>query len=301
MGENTKIEWADHTWNPWIGCTKISPACDHCYAEEMMANRYGRVSWGAGEDRSKTSASTWAAPLKWDRDAKASGHHAFVFCLSLGDIWDNEVDPEWRHSAFDVMDRTPNLTYLLLSKRIGNAEKMCSVNAGNRSLPRNAALGATMVNQDEWDRDAPKLEYAATVLGARFTFASIEPILGPIKMTGKIPDWVIVGGESGREARPAHPDWLRSLRDQCANAGAAFFFKQWGEWSPHQVAAGGDLGRDVRSGRVRIVHPTGQSDVEVSQSTGGHNTIPGSRYMARLGKAHTGAKLDGLEHKEFPA
>jgi len=117
-------------------------------------------------------------------------------------------------------------------------------------------------------------------------------------------DWVIVGGETDQgahKARPSHPRWIHSLRDQCATAGTAFHFKQWGEWAPHHMAAGGDLGGDVRAGRVRIVHPTGQSDVEVSDETGGHSTIPGSRYMARVGKNRAGRQLGGVEHNGFPA
>jgi hypothetical protein len=112
---------------------------------------------------------------------------------------------------------------------------------------------------------------------------------------------VIAGGESGRGARPMHPAWPRLLRDQCAAADVAFHFKQWGEWACHTPIAGGDLGGDVRAGRVRIVHPTGQSDVEVSDATGGRSTIPGSRYMARIGKSLAGRELDGVTHNGFPA
>lgn len=226
MAEATKIEWTDHTWNPWIGCTNVSPACDHCYAEEMMANRYGRVQWGAGEDRIKTSRATWDAPLKWDRAAAAAGKPALVFCLSLGDIWDNEVDELWRHNALEVMQATPHLIWLLLSKRIGNAARMTNPLAGHRALPPNAALGATMVNQMEWDRDAPKLKEMGERLGALFTFASVEPMLEEIKTDGVMPDWVIVGGESGHGARHMAPDWARSLRKQCRAAGVPFFMKQ---------------------------------------------------------------------------
>lgn len=113
--------------------------------------------------------------------------------------------------------------------------------------------------------------------------------------------WLVVGGESGPGARPMHPDWARSLRDQCASAGVPFFFKQWGEWARYRPQPGGDLGGDVRAGRVTIVHPIGQSEVEVSRVTGGRNTIPGSVYMARVGKPRAGRLLDGVEHNEFPA
>lgn len=278
VGENTKIEWADHTWNPWIGCTKVSigpcGACESCYAEDMMDHRYGRVRWGAGEDRVRTSVANWREPFKWDRIAQADGSKPTVFCLSLGDIWDNEVDPRWRNDALDVMERTPHLTYLLLSKRIGNAIKMCDPCVGNRCLPPNCALGATIVTQEEWDRDLPKLLDAGRDLGARFTFASVEPMLGPIVMGGS-PHWVIVGGESGRLARPMHPDWVRSLRDQCAARGVAFFMKQWGEWADTE-----DWPSEM------------QEHLELIGKANGNNV--------RVGKKAAGRLLDGKEHNEFP-
>ena len=241
MAENSKIEWCKHTWNPWIGCTAVSPACAHCYAEELMDHRYGRVTWGPGQDRARTAEGTWRHPLKWNREAEAAGRIDTVFCLSLGDIWDNEVDQLWRNQAFDRMRETPHLLYLLLSKRIGNAERMTDVlkHGSSAALPPNVALGATMVDQEEWDRDMPKLKQAGEVLGARFTFASVEPMLGEINARGLLPDWVIVGGESGRQARPIHPDWVISMRDQCEAAGVPFFFKQWG--GRNKKAAGRQL------------------------------------------------------------
>jgi protein gp37 len=186
-----------------------------------------------------------------------------------------------------------------------------------RSAPhKNVLLGVSTEDQATADRRIPILLNTP----AAVRFLSAEPLLGPIDLRRSafvpwIPhaarpahkpspntylDWVIVGGESGREARPMHPDWARGLRDQCTAAGVAFFFKQWGEWSPHRPVAGGDLGGDVRAGRVKIVHPTGQSDVEVSDATGGRNTIPGSRYMALIGKKAAGRDLDGVEHNGFP-
>jgi protein gp37 len=255
----------------------------------MMADRYGRVEWGAGQDRVRTSPENWRQPLKWDRAAAAAGKRSTVFCLSLGDIWDNEVDPMWRRQAFDVMDRTPNLIYLLLSKRIGNAEKMCDPLRAERLLPRNAAIGATMVNQDEWDRDLPKLKRAGESLGALFTFASVEPMLGPINTRGNLPDGVFVGGESGPRARPMHPNWARSLRDQCAAAGVAFFFKQWGQWvtelqSPEDI---------VLPGEARLPW----ADKPCAE-TGAHRGDQTSVY--RVGKKAAGRLLDGVEHNGMP-
>lgn len=276
MAENTGIEWADHTWNPWFGCSKVSPACDHCYAEELMDHRYQRVVWGG--DRHRTGHSTWNDPLRWDRAAAKAGKPATVFCLSLGDIWDNDVDPRWRRDAFAVMEKTPHLTYLLLSKRIGNAERMCSAEAANPCLPPNAAIGATMINQPEWDRDIDKLLHAGEVLGARFTFASVEPMLGPIETRGRLPNWVICGGESGRQARPMRPDWARSLRDQCQAAGVSFFFKQWGEFRPHD---GSPSDEKLECDRESVDWPDGKQSI-------------------RVGKKAAGRLLDGRVHDEMP-
>lgn len=232
MAENSKIEWTTHTWNPWVGCTKVSPACDHCYAEAMIDHRFGRARWGAGEDRVRTSEANRKLPYRWNRIAQADGTRPTVFCLSLGDIWDNEVDPLWRYQGLNTMHETPNLIYLLLSKRIGNAVKMCDPRNGGRGLPPNAALGATMINQPEWDRDCAKLIEAGERMGALFTFASVEPMLGPITMGEDCPDWVICGGESGRETREMESEWSRSLRDQTAAKGKAFFMKQMTNKAP---------------------------------------------------------------------
>lgn len=281
MGENTKIEWARHTMNFWIGCTEVSPACNNCYAREMMDRRYARARWGTGEDRVRTSQANWRLPYKWDRDAEAAGDKVTVFCLSLGDIWDNEVDPLWREAAFRVMDETPNLIYLLLSKRIGNAEKMCDPLRGKRTLPRNAALGATMVNQEEWDRDAWKLEQARDNLGALFSFASIEPMLGPMDVRAHMPNQVIVGGESGPNARPLHSAWVRSVEEQCSRAGKAFFFKQWGEHLPDD-----QMSPALPYGSMLGKHPAGR--------------FPDQMAYWRVGKKAAGRFLDGIEHNGFP-
>jgi len=171
-------------------------------------------------------------PLQLERKAAAAGKIETVFCLSLGDIWDNEVDPLWRHQAFDVMNQTPHLIYLLLSKRIGNAVKMCDPMAGNRMLPRNAALGATMVNQEEYDRDRIKLKDAAEALGAMFTFGSFEPMLGPVILDKNAPDWIICGGESGRHARDMPEQWASDLRDGSTRFNRAFFMKQMSRKAP---------------------------------------------------------------------
>lgn len=216
MTENTKIEWADHTFNPWMGCTRVSPACDNCYAAEMMDARYGRVKWGAGEPRVRTK--DWRKPRKWNRDTPG----AFVFCASLADVFDNEVPPEWRADLFDLIRETPSLTWLLLTKRIGNVRKMVA------NLPPNVAIGATMANQEEYDRDAPKLFRVGMELRPAFTFGSLEPLLGPIRLDDYAPHWIIVGGESGSNARSMDLDWARQIKADASMYGRVFNFKQVG-------------------------------------------------------------------------
>lgn len=240
--QNTKIEWADHTLNPWIGCTKISPACDNCYAQVQQDQRFSRVKWGPGEPRARTSLATWNKPITWNRNAIASGKRPFVFCASLSDVFDNEIDPQWRTELFELIEKTPQLVWLLLTKRIGNVEKMVD------HLPRNVALGATMANQAEYDRDAVKLMCARITLDPLFTFGSFEPLLGPINIDPLIaPDWVIVGGESGHGARPMELDWARSLREQSKEMGRVFNFKQTGASIGH--------GDDLLDGRQHFDRP----------------------------------------------
>lgn len=225
MGKASRIEWTDHTWNPWIGCQKVGAPCDNCYAEVLMDQRYGRVKWGPHGERQRTSGSTWAQLRRWNRAAAAAGRVDFVFSLSLGDVWDNKVPPAWRRDAFDRARECPSLVMLYLSKRIGNAVEMAREAGG---LPPNAALGATFGDQGDYDRDALRLRDAARELGALFTFGSFEPLLGPVVLDEHAPDWIIVGGESGPYARPMDLDWARALRDQSLGMGRIFNFKQVG-------------------------------------------------------------------------
>lgn len=249
MGENTKIEWCDHTFNPWIGCTAVSPACDNCYAEALMDHRYGRVSWGPGEDRSRTAASTWRNPRKWNRQAVEQGTRPFVFCASLADVFDNEVDKLWRRDLFALIEDTPNLVWLLLTKRIGNVRKMTDPARGNPLLPRNVAIGATMANQAEYDRDAPKLADVKNFADVLFTFGSFEPLLGPVILDHNAPDWCIVGGESGANARTMDLDDARRIRDDAFDLGKLFNFKQRG-------GRGADKGGHTLDGIVYFDRPS---------------------------------------------
>lgn len=315
MAENTAIEWCDHTFNPWVGCTKVSPGCDHCYAE-AWAKRSGSVKWGG--DRRLTTPANWRKPLQWQ--AKAAefqalhGRRQRVFCASLADVFDNAAAPQWRVDLFRLIAMTPSLDWLLLTKRIGNASEMIKQAVDGASCARlptktpqwpwpNVWIGATVCNQEEADRDIPKL----LQVQARVRFLSIEPMLGPISFNGMFAnperinegtnaleelDWVICGGESGPSARPMHPDWARDLRDQCEVTEVPFLFKQWGEWCPRGPES---LGYPSVDGVPRLrMTDAGQNGQDLG-ARGGNDV-----WMNRAGKKTAGRLLDGIEHNGFP-
>jgi protein gp37 len=226
MAEHTEISWADATFNPWIGCTKVSTgpqgACELCYAERDNNRRGWVPGWGPGIPRRRTK--TWGDPLKWDRQAKTSGYHPRVFCASLADVFDNEVPDEWRSDLWQLIRATPNLRWMLLTKRIGNAPKMLPTDWPYAHV----GLMSTLATQPEWDRDFHKL----MAVPAAWHGVSAEPLLGPIDISNSKPDWIITGGESGPGFRHTETGWVRSLRDQCARNGVAFHHKQWGGVRP---------------------------------------------------------------------
>jgi len=217
---NSAISWTDHTQNFWVGCTKVSPACDHCYAESWAKRGGYPELWSGLRRRTKT----WNDPIKWDRQAAIAGRRPRVFCSSLADFFDNEVPPEWRAEALDVIRKTTNLRWMLLTKRIGNAAKMLPL---DWPMPH-VGLMATLENQEAFNRDWPKLAR----LPAAWRGVSMEPLLGAVNIGYAAPDWVIVGGESGQGARPLRLEWVRDLRDQCARNLIAFHFKQHGGLRP---------------------------------------------------------------------
>jgi protein gp37 len=294
MGENTHIEWATHTFNPWEGCQKVGPGCDHCYAETRNARFGGGTApnWGPGAPRRRTSASNWRKPLAWQAEAERTGIRPRVFCASLADVFDNAVDVEWRGDLLSLIERTPDIDWLLLTKRIGNVVPMLA-DCERTRLPDNVWLGATIVNQAEADRDIPKL----LAVPARVRFLSMEPLLGPVTLDWfpvfgpdreRLLHWVIVGGESGPGARPMHPDWARSLRDQCAAAGVAYLFKQWGEWAPLD--------------HVTLTAPvTPAASMMFDGTLVIHGNGPPIAELARVGKKAAGRFLDGITHDGFPA
>lgn len=239
MGDTTEIEWCDHTFNPWIGCMRVSPLCDNCYAATMADTRFGWAEWGGPGTgigtRTRTSEANWKKVRTWDRKAAASGQRPFVFCASLADVFDNAVEPQWRADLFDLIRQTPNLVWLLLTKRPQNILRMTQACGG---LPSNVALGASAGIQKEVVANGALLVELKRRLDPLFVFLSAEPLLESIDLTvvpdfGEI-DWVIVGGESGRGARPMDLQWARDIRMQCELTGSTVFnFKQVGAQFGH--------------------------------------------------------------------
>lgn len=318
MAENSAIEWCDHTFNSWEGCQKVGPGCDHCYAETRNARFGGGVApnWGPGAPRRRTSPANWRKPLRWQADAARflaeQGRRQRVFCASLADVFDNAANPADRADLFALIRRCPDLDWLLLTKRIGNAAAMAEAAGG---WPENVWLGATIVNQAEADRDLDKLR---AIDGPRFRFLSMEPLLEPVACDPcalASLDWIIVGGESGPGARPMHPDWARSLRDQCAIAFVPFLFKQWGEWAPIRAMTEQQIDD--------CYHPAPERDPEASRRAKVKQCVlhgngarfdgsamfhrpafeQGSRAMTMMaiGKKAAGRLLDGEQHDGVPA
>lgn len=309
MGEITNISWAAHTFNAWLGCSKLSPACDGCYAAYMMETRFHRVIFGGpgkGEGtRQRTSADNWKKPLTWNRKAIAAGTRPFVFCSSLADVFDNAVPAEWRKDLFDLIRATPQLVWLLLTKRPMNIIKMSAAAGG---LPANAAIGTTVEDQIRANKNIIHLIEAKNKTNALFAFLSCEPLLcdldleypkeiwpeGPSRCCDGsdcgcygLPtdppllwgiDWVITGGETDQgdhKARPTHPDWFRNLRDQCAKYRIPFHFKQWGNWAS-------------------VSEIEGSKDIPSE-----HFKFPDGATVRRVEK-DAPPTLDGKYHQEFP-
>ncbi len=275
MAARTDISWADSTWNAWIGCTEVSPACDFCYARRL-AERYGWAKWG-DHPRHRTAASTWAAPFAWNRKAEKTGTRPFVFTNSLADMFDNQVDPEWRADAFKLMRETPNLVWLLLTKRPRNIVRMVK-EVG--FMPPNIAFGATCEDRERAERNLPALMGAAG-LCPLFLFMSAEPLLedlgdlSPWLSGNPALGWVITGGESGPHARPTPHGAFRSIRDQCARFGTPFHHKQNGEWIAYD--------------QVRWLAEATQDEIKFIG------------LDIRVGAKRSGRLLDGVLHDARPA
>jgi len=228
--ENSKIEWTDHTFNPWIGCQHVSPGCDHCYAETMMDKRYGKVEWGPHGERKRTSEENWKRPVKWndkaDKFKLENGRRQRVFCASLADVFDNQVPPSWRKDLFALIRECRRLDWLLLTKRPHNIKKMLPPDWGDGY--RNVWLGVTAENQEWFDQRWAILQKVPAVI----KFISYEPAIGALRLPkhGPYPDWLISGGESGPGARPFNPMWARKVIADCRRYGVVPFHKQWGDY-----------------------------------------------------------------------
>jgi protein gp37 len=291
MSETT-IEWAHYTFNPWSGCAKVSPGCKHCYAAALPPRMRRGAEWGEGRARMPASETYWLQPLAWARKAEAEGVRRRVFCASTADVFEDrpDLDP-WREQLWRLIGDTPQLDWLLLTKR---PERMARW-AAEHGWPANAWAGTSVENQAAADERVPHL----LKVPARVRFLSCEPLLGPVQLgitagdgrfsffdyglgetVGHV-EWIIVGGESGRHARPMHPDWVRGLRDQAAAAGVPFLFKQWGEWIADSQANGVIVDAAMIRDQVRI---------DWAQDL----------VASLVGKKLTGRRLDGVEHLAFP-
>lgn len=283
MGAETAIGWTDHTFNPWWGCVRVSPGCNHCYAESF-AKRTGNDVWGKSAERRRFGDKHWNEPVKWNRKAEQDGVRRRVFCASMADVFEDREDhqPD-RERLWALIEDTPHLDWQLLTKRPENVLTMTPLDFFDRRP--NVWIGTTVEDQQRADERIPVLlDIPATV-----RFLSCEPLLGPVDLglgedhrgheqdhittdvypqcldcstedhvvdwtyiDGPQIDWVIVGGESGPKHRPLDLDWARSIRDQCAAAQVPFFFKQVGGRTPK---AGGDL----LDGEQRVAFPTVRS------------------------------------------
>lgn len=242
MGENSAIEWTDHTFNPWIGCTKVSAGCDRCYAETLATNRLG-VAWGPHAERRRTADSTWRQPLAWNRKAEREGKRARVFCASLADVFDNQVPEQWRLDLWALIHATPHLDWLLLTKRPQNIAKMLPAPATlgfpawGQGWP-NVWLGTTVENQAEADRRIWHLLAAP----ARVRFLSCEPLVGPVKLDLYFdPDGACCGGDEScyGNGRCHLTQWPRDVEGEGDDIIADYARIHW-------IIAGGESGPGAR-------------------------------------------------------
>jgi protein gp37 len=249
--ENSKIEWTDNTFNPWLGCSQVHTGCKNCYAEELMANRYKTVEWGDKGTRKRTSKKNWTLPLNWNKQAIAEGRKIKVFCASLADIFEDKPEDgldDWRADLFKLIDATPNLIWQILTKRPENIRSMWPVECDQCGTERanwqystdnrcpnhahpdkscdgvlkpvrreNVWLGTSPCDQQTAQKSIPPLLMVSDLCSK--LFLSAEPLVGPMSLlpflhTKKI-HWVIYGGESGAHARPCNVNWIKQGIVEC--------------------------------------------------------------------------------------
>jgi protein gp37 len=293
VGKNSKIEWTDHTFNPWWGCVEIpapvcapGSGCDHCYAK-ALAKRYDFKVWGKDEPRRFFGDKHWKEPLTWNRDAEKAGQRKRVFCGSMCDVFESRTDLiRPRERLFEMIQQTPWLTWMLLTKRPQAIEALWPLDWEQTGILPNLWLLTTVESQEYAWRIDELLKIPAVLHGI-----SYEPALGPVDFSPYLGcpdrtccpdeefqhiDLIVAGGESGPKARPSHPDCFRQARDQCRAAGVAFLFKQWGEWAPDCLC-------DTKRPHRTIERPPG---------------LPGC--MFRCGVKRSGRLLDDREWNEIP-
>lgn len=316
MVENSNIEWTHHTFNPVLGCQKVGPGCDHCYAEGW-AKRSGLVDWGPGETRRVTSDAYWRQPLKWERDARAAGERRRVFCASLADVFDNAWPDGVRDRLWTLIKATPNLDWMLLTKRPGNIAKMLPdgliAPAWGTGYP-NVWLGCTVVNQEEAERDVPKL----LAVPAAVRFLSMEPLLGPVDLTRiclvkKLPSSIRAGihvnvlvGRYVESGRP-YVDWDIDQPYSTASAPLRLdLVIVGGESGPGARPMNPQNVRDIRNqcvdaGTSFFFKQWGEwVSVSEVEGPGEHFRFPDGRTVRRTGKKLAGRTLDGRTWDEMP-
>ncbi|WP_255789380.1 DUF5131 family protein [Mycobacteroides abscessus] len=321
MGDKTGIEWADATWNPVTGCDKVSPGCDHCYAETFAERWRGTRGhyFETGFDV-QLRPDKLDLPLRWTKPRR-------IFVNSMSDLFHDKVPDEYIARVFAVMALAPQHTFQLLTKRHGRMRTLLRDGEfqqqvydawGQLEMPKgrpsmedwpwsgwplpNVWLGVSAEDQKRADLRIPALLDTP----AAVRFVSAEPLLGPIDLHGDPIgkdsvfwighlDWVIVGGESGPGARPMHPDWARSMRDQCVAAGVPFLFKQWGEWVPERLGLHGNNAPAAFLSTGGVVRPL----------INGKPACPpmapaGDMTIRRVGKKRAGRELDGRTWDQYP-
>jgi protein gp37 len=324
----TKIEWTDETWNPVTGCTKVSQGCRACYAERLAPKVFAgqRVPDMGGDDPYASRPRVFTdvrchperldAPLHWKKPRR-------IFVNSMSDLFHEDVPDEFIDKIFAVMARCPQHTFQVLTKRpkrmleyLGWPFRPASILQIDHEAPPDLAtgrwplpnvwLGVSVEDQETADERIPLLLQTP----AAVRFISAEPLLGPIDLDGWLPGlfewkheramlgWVIAGGESGPKARPSHPDWFRSLRDQCAAAGVPYFFKQWGEHLAGEFDKKQNTVIEWQDGRREWYGD--HQDIKYADSWLS-NEVDRLVIAYRIGKKKAGRLLDGRTHDEYPA
>ncbi len=289
----SKIEWTDRTWNPVTGCTKVSAGCKNCYAETMYERFNGKGSFKniiCYQDR-------LTLPLKWKKPS-------MVFVNSMSDLFHENVSFSFVYDAFLMMQKCKQHTFQILTKRPERMVEFFNYYAQIKEPIENIWIGVSIEDQKTADERIQYLNY----IPAAVKFLSCEPLLGPVDFKKSIGDslkwhagglkncisWVIAGGESGHHARPMHPDWVISIRDQCENDGVPFFFKQWGEWTPECSDNKSSINKwlfvDVQNGET--CHALAAFPEKNIQH---HHQL-----MYRAGKKKAGSLLYGTEYKNYP-